>query len=71
LAKFYPASYLKEETRNPVATSQIEIFPEGQKLFDDILLSALIVERLRLIPSESKNAFNYRAALPSSSDYQY
>lgn len=60
LAEFYPASYLKKT--NPFAQSQIVVYPEGQALLDDILVTSLIIERLRLIPSgsEGKALFSYR-----------
>ncbi len=36
--------------------AQLEVMPEGQELFDDILISALILERRRLM----LDSVNYR-----------
>jgi len=49
VAKFMPASRLRREG-NPVDLSRLEILPEGQEDFDDILISVLIVQREKLTP---------------------
>jgi hypothetical protein len=46
LAKLYPACDLRE--RGQVATlTSIAVYPDGQAWFDDILMSALVIERYR------------------------
>jgi len=47
VAKFTPASQLRREG-NPVVLSQLEVLPEGQEDFDDILISVLIIQRAKL-----------------------
>lgn len=44
----------------PVPLAELEVTPAGQDLFDDILLSILIVERWRLTPihPDFKQLFN-------------
>jgi len=45
-AKFFPATELREPGQAPILTSLV-IYPDGYELFDDILMSALIIERIR------------------------
>jgi hypothetical protein len=45
-AKFYPATELREPGQAQLFTSLL-MYPEGHEAFDDILMSALIIERLR------------------------
>lgn len=43
-----------------IAQTQLEIMPEGQDFFDDILLSVMVIERTRLTPfsSDYRTLFN-------------
>lgn len=50
IAKFYPVVAMRKRNE-PAPLAQLEVFPSGQKHFDDILLSLLVVERKRLTPS--------------------
>jgi len=50
LAKFTPRSHLRRSGR-PVELTRLEVFPEGHEWLDDILMSALVVERIRTTPS--------------------
>jgi hypothetical protein len=49
----------------PAALPELEIFPSGYQYFDDILMSALLLERQRLTPGGTmdshKTLFNYRS----------
>jgi hypothetical protein len=53
-ARFTPATFSKSqydrstgEITSPLA-NQLELFPEGHDFFDDIVMSALVMERKRL-----------------------
>lgn len=50
LARFMPTTRLRKASR-PAEVHRLEVSPQGHELFDDILLSALILERLRTTPS--------------------
>jgi len=51
LARFIPPSpsHLRKNGR-PAELNRLEVSPQGHEYFDDILLTALIVERLRTTP---------------------
>jgi hypothetical protein len=48
LAKLHSAALVKRKRGAPARETMLEIFPDGYEHFDEILLSALILERLRL-----------------------
>jgi len=50
LAKFTSPVHLRKHGR-PQEMNQLELSPQGHEYFDDILISALILERLRTMPS--------------------
>ena len=50
LARFIPTAHLRKASR-AVEMNRLEVSPQGHELFDDILISALILERLRTTPS--------------------
>ncbi|KAF5368621.1 hypothetical protein D9758_002262 [Tetrapyrgos nigripes] len=50
LAKFSPRSHLRRHGRQPEYT-KLEVTPQGHFVFEDILMSALIIERIRTNPS--------------------
>lgn len=49
-AKFNPTTRLREPGV-PTDLVKLEVLPAGQKLFDDIIMSVLIIERWRLSPA--------------------
>jgi hypothetical protein len=54
-----------QKPNQPADESKLEVFPDGQEMFDDILLSALIIERQRLTPRGAmKTISNYEAKQP-------
>ncbi|GLB35891.1 putative para-aminobenzoic acid synthetase [Lyophyllum shimeji] len=50
LARFIPPAHPRRHGR-PAEMHRLEVSPQGHEYFDDILMSALIVERLRTTPS--------------------
>ncbi len=46
----------------PAELPQLEVTPQGQHFFDDILMSVMIIERWRLTPAtvDYKQLFNYK-----------
>jgi len=50
LARFIPPIHLRRSGR-PTEMNRLEVSPQGHEMFDDILMSALILERLRTTPS--------------------
>ncbi|KAF8078894.1 hypothetical protein FPV67DRAFT_1663566 [Lyophyllum atratum] len=50
LARFIPPLHLRKHGR-PAEMNRLEVSPQGHEYFDDILMSALILERLRTTPS--------------------
>lgn len=64
LAKFAPAPSCRKKNK-PAKVAQLEVHPDGQQFFDDILISALAIERMRDIPSRIVNKgthlFSYQA----------
>jgi len=50
LAKFTPRSSHPRRQGMPIELPRLEVSPDGHDYFDDILLSALIIERLRTTP---------------------
>ncbi|KAF5385233.1 hypothetical protein D9615_001287 [Tricholomella constricta] len=50
LARFIPPRHLRKLAR-PAEMHRLEVSPQGHEYFDDILMSALILERLRTLPS--------------------
>ncbi|KAK7465391.1 para-aminobenzoate synthase, (PABA) [Stygiomarasmius scandens] len=50
LAKFSPRSHLRRQGR-PTEYTKLEVAPLGHHMFEDILMSALIIERLRTNPT--------------------
>ncbi|KAJ7706009.1 hypothetical protein B0H17DRAFT_1035240 [Mycena rosella] len=50
LAKFTPRSHLRRQGQ-PVEPPKLLVSPAGHDFFDDILLSALVIERTRTAPS--------------------
>ncbi|KAF8877926.1 hypothetical protein BD779DRAFT_1475034, partial [Infundibulicybe gibba] len=63
LAHFSPVRTMRRPG-HPVVLPYIEVHPAGQHLFDDILMSLLIIERKRRVPitrssaEESRGLFN-------------
>jgi len=49
LAKFIPPVHLRKHGR-PAEMNRLEVSPQGHDLFEDILMSALILERVRTTP---------------------
>jgi len=50
VAKFMPTIHLRKANRK-VELNRLEVSPQGHEFFDDIAISALILERLRTTPS--------------------
>lgn len=50
LAKFTPRSHLRRQGQ-PIEPPKVLVTPVGHDLFDDILMSALVIERIRTAPS--------------------
>jgi len=50
LARFIPTVHLRKFSRAP-EVNRLEVSPQGHELFDDIVISVLILERLRTTPS--------------------
>jgi hypothetical protein len=66
LAKLHSSAKARRKRGEPVQETTLEVFPDGYEHFDLILLSGLILERLRLVPSGVKygevhfrNLYNY------------
>jgi len=60
VAKFIPASFLaRRPGRNKSDLTRLQVFPQGHDFLDDIVVSVLIIERMRTSPSVLKD-------LPSS-----
>ncbi|PBL00572.1 hypothetical protein ARMGADRAFT_1159894 [Armillaria gallica] len=58
-AIFVPVTHLRKPD-TPAELPQLEVTPQGQPFFDDILMSAMIIERWRLTPAsgDHKQLFN-------------
>ncbi|KAI0918337.1 hypothetical protein AcV5_002348 [Taiwanofungus camphoratus] len=50
LASYTPVPLSPRADGQPSPPASLKLFPEGRRLFDDILISALIIERKRLTP---------------------
>ncbi|KAK2461547.1 hypothetical protein APHAL10511_006010 [Amanita phalloides] len=50
LAKFLPPSHLRKQAR-PQEHTRLEVTPNGHDVLDDVVMSALIIERIRTTPS--------------------
>jgi hypothetical protein len=60
VAKFMPAGFLaRRPERNKSDLTRLQVFPQGHDFLDDIVISVLIIERMRTSPSMLKD-------LPSS-----
>ena len=60
VAKFMPAGFLaRRPERNKSDLTRLQVFPQGHDFLDDIVISVLIIERMRTSPSVLKD-------LPSS-----
>jgi hypothetical protein len=60
IAKFMPAGFLaRRPERNKSDLTRLQVFPQGHDFLDDIVISVLIIERMRTSPSVLKD-------LPSS-----
>ncbi len=58
-AIFVPVTHLRKPD-TPAELPQLEVTPQGQPFFDDILMSVMIIERWRLTPAsgDHKQLFN-------------
>jgi para-aminobenzoate synthetase len=52
LAKFTPRSHLRRQGQ-PIEPPKLLVTPAGHEVFDDLLVSALVIERTRTAPSSS------------------
>jgi len=50
LAKFIPSSHPRRQGKTPELT-RLEVLPLGHDFIDDIVISALVIERLRTTPT--------------------
>ncbi|CCM04768.1 uncharacterized protein FIBRA_06959 [Fibroporia radiculosa] len=58
LASYTPVAMSPRADGLPSPLPSLKLFPEGQRLFDDIVISALILERKRLTPQDTRILFN-------------
>lgn len=47
IASFFPCTQMRSRSREPMLP-KLKVFPGGQRYFDHILLSVLIIERLKM-----------------------
>ncbi|KAL4247569.1 hypothetical protein ABKN59_007741 [Abortiporus biennis] len=59
LASYTPPPLTPRADGKPAPLATMKIYPEGQALFDQILISALIIERKRLTPSSSLSLMSW------------
>jgi len=58
VAKFMPASLARRPGRhNKSDLARLEVAPQGHDFLDDIVISVLIIERIRTSPSGLKDLF--------------
>jgi hypothetical protein len=50
LATFTPPPLTPRADGRPSPAATLKVYPEGQRLFDHIIISSLILERRRLMP---------------------
>jgi hypothetical protein len=56
VAKFMPAGILaRRPERNKSDLTRLQVFPQGHDFLDDIVISVLIIERMRTSPSMLKD----------------
>ena len=56
VAKFMPAGFLaRRPERNKSDLARLQVFPQGHDFLDDIVVSVLIIERMRTSPSMLKD----------------
>jgi hypothetical protein len=57
VAKFIPSGFLarRPERNNKSDLTRLQVFPQGHDFLDDIVISVLIVERMRTSPSVLKD----------------
>ena len=57
VAKFIPAGFLarRPERNNKSDLTRLQVFPQGHDFLDDIVISVLIIERMRTSPSVLKD----------------
>jgi len=55
VAKFIPASLSRRPDRHKSDLTRLEVTPQGHDCLDDIVISVLIVERIRTSPSVLKD----------------